>query len=201
MSRRPRHTAAETRHAIFEAASVLFDTVGYSNTSMADIAAQAGMSSANVYKHFPNKAAIIHFIAEHHFQEIERDLGPLDMARPVEEQILADVLHLVRGLSLDGTPQILDVLASTVFDEPPVLRSFRGRLAARFAAVFAAGVARGELAPGDPVASAHTVVEALVALIDPLLLVRRLTVDPGFDAEGLARRLVKLLVAGLKHLP
>ena len=48
----------EARARILEAAEKQFRRVGYHRTSMADIAAELGMSSANIYRFFPSRDAI-----------------------------------------------------------------------------------------------------------------------------------------------
>jgi AcrR family transcriptional regulator len=46
------------RGRILEAAEEQFRRVGYHRTSVADIAAQLGMSPANIYRFFPSRDAI-----------------------------------------------------------------------------------------------------------------------------------------------
>jgi AcrR family transcriptional regulator len=48
----------ETRARILEAAEEQFRRVGYHRTSVADIAAELGMSPANIYRFFPSRDAI-----------------------------------------------------------------------------------------------------------------------------------------------
>jgi len=48
----------EARARILEAAEEQFRRVGYHRTSVADIAAQLGMSPANIYRFFPSRDAI-----------------------------------------------------------------------------------------------------------------------------------------------
>ena len=48
----------EARRRILEAAEEQFRRVGYHRTSVADIAAQLGMSPANIYRFFPSRDAI-----------------------------------------------------------------------------------------------------------------------------------------------
>jgi len=54
--RNPR--AARTRKALFDAAARLFVRHGYENTTMADIAAEAGASRRTAFNYFPNKGDI-----------------------------------------------------------------------------------------------------------------------------------------------
>ena len=47
-----------SKTAILEAAESLFGERGYRDTTVADIATLAGMSAANLYRHFENKEDI-----------------------------------------------------------------------------------------------------------------------------------------------
>jgi AcrR family transcriptional regulator len=55
---RTRTDPAEERARILEVAEEHFRRVGYRKTSVTDIAAELGMSAANVYRFFPSKEAI-----------------------------------------------------------------------------------------------------------------------------------------------
>jgi AcrR family transcriptional regulator len=55
---RRRTDPAEERARILEVAEEHFRRVGYRKTSVTDIAAELGMSAANVYRFFPSKDAI-----------------------------------------------------------------------------------------------------------------------------------------------
>src|ERR1700749_5023923 len=54
-----RSTAEETRERVLVAAEELFRRIGYYKTTVGDIAHGLGMSSANIYRFFPSKNAII----------------------------------------------------------------------------------------------------------------------------------------------
>src|SRR3954454_15983238 len=59
-SSRRRAQANETRSAVVRAARDLFVEQGYGRTSMADIAARAGVSVETIYAAFGNKATLLH---------------------------------------------------------------------------------------------------------------------------------------------
>src|SRR5213596_3643399 len=61
----------DTRARIMETADALFRRIGFAKTAVADIAAELGMSPANVYRFFPSKNAIVEAICQ-------RCLGELD---------------------------------------------------------------------------------------------------------------------------
>ena len=58
MGRKAGVTVAETRDALLRAATVVFARDGYEGASVADIAAEAGISSGPIYTHFGGKAEL-----------------------------------------------------------------------------------------------------------------------------------------------
>ena len=71
MNAQPRPTADDTRARIIEAADGLFRRLGFAKTAVADIAAELGMSPANVYRFFSSKNAIVEAICQRCLGEIE----------------------------------------------------------------------------------------------------------------------------------
>ena len=61
----------DTRGRIMETADALFRRLGYAKTAVADIAAELGMSPANVYRFFPSKNAIVEAICQRCLSEVE----------------------------------------------------------------------------------------------------------------------------------
>ena len=61
---RKRLTREEMRERIMIKADELFRQFGFGKTTVADIAAELGMSPANIYKFFPSKEAIIQASAD-----------------------------------------------------------------------------------------------------------------------------------------
>src|SRR6516225_1502935 len=55
---KPRLEPDQVRERILDAAEALFRRMGYSKTTVADIAGALSMSGANVYRFFPSKGAI-----------------------------------------------------------------------------------------------------------------------------------------------
>ena len=69
-----------SRSAILEAALRLFSSQGYRGTSIREIAAQAGLSTGNVYHHFPDKETLFRTLLEQYFDAIGRDDSPFNRA-------------------------------------------------------------------------------------------------------------------------
>jgi AcrR family transcriptional regulator len=61
----------DTRARIMETAEALFRRMGFAKTAVADIAAELGMSPANVYRFFPSKSAIVEAICQRCLSELD----------------------------------------------------------------------------------------------------------------------------------
>ena len=66
--------AGTTVHSIVEATRARLATRGYENLSMRDVADQAGITAAAIYRHFPNKDALVDFVVDDSFREFELQL-------------------------------------------------------------------------------------------------------------------------------
>ena len=61
----------DARARIMETAEALFRRLGFAKTAVADIAAELGMSPANVYRFFSSKNAIVEAICRRCLAEVE----------------------------------------------------------------------------------------------------------------------------------
>src|SRR5215470_4687555 len=61
----------DTRARIVETADTLFRHMGFAKTAVADIAAELGMSPANIYRFFSSKHAIVEAICQRCLAELE----------------------------------------------------------------------------------------------------------------------------------
>ena len=65
---------------MLEAALQLFSTRGYRATSVRDIAALAGLSTGNVYHHFPDKETIFRTLLDQYWAAIDSPDFPFNQA-------------------------------------------------------------------------------------------------------------------------
>ena len=63
MARRPWHKSADTRAEILDEAERQLETLGYADMTIGSIARALGMSPANIFKNFGNKAGLIDAVA------------------------------------------------------------------------------------------------------------------------------------------
>ena len=67
----PKARSDDTRARIIEMAEALFRRLGFAKTAVADIAAELGMSPANVYRFFSSKNAIVEAICQRCLSELD----------------------------------------------------------------------------------------------------------------------------------
>jgi AcrR family transcriptional regulator len=185
-SRRRREQAEQTRRDIVEAASRLFLSRGYTVTTMAAIAAEAGVVVETVYRAFDGKAALFRAVVE---AALAGGIGRTE--RPVEERpaiaaVIAEPdparqvelyaatqpgIHRRAGPLLRALRDArgLDPELRRIWDE---MEAWRRKGQGRFAEMLAT---RGALRPGVSAASAGDIVWTLCSLAvhDLLVLERR----------------------------
>ena len=71
MVRKTKEEAQETRNAILDAAERVFLERGVSHTSLAEIAAAAGVTRGAIYWHFANKSDVFDALFERVFAPLE----------------------------------------------------------------------------------------------------------------------------------
>ncbi len=100
MVRKTKEEAQETRHAILDAAERVFQERGVSHTSLAEIAAAAGVTRGAIYWHFKNKADLFEAMIQRVFDPLEAKLAelqadgrenPVDALRAIAVYFIATV--------------------------------------------------------------------------------------------------------------
>src|ERR1700688_192462 len=87
----PRTPQPERLVDVAEAATRVFGRLGYRRTHMADVAAQAGLSSGAVYTYVESKEALFHLVFAHAFGQFGEGMPTLPLATPA----FAETLHLI----------------------------------------------------------------------------------------------------------
>ncbi len=77
MVRKTKEEALETRNAILDAAEIVFQERGVSKTSLAEIAAAAGVTRGAIYWHFANKVDLFDAMIQRVFGLMEAKLAEL----------------------------------------------------------------------------------------------------------------------------
>ncbi|TCV90573.1 TetR family transcriptional regulator [Sulfurirhabdus autotrophica] len=110
MARKTKEQAQETRNTILDAAEAVFQERGVSNTSLAEIASEAGVTRGAIYWHFENKTALFEAMIQRVFDPLEAMLANL---RAHESENPVDALRDIAVYFLErvaSEPQFLRVL-------------------------------------------------------------------------------------------
>ncbi len=125
-----------SRDVILDAALQLFSSQGYRATSVRDIAAHAGVSTGNVYHHFPDKETIFRTLLDQYWQAI--DDPNLEFNRALGCGVFPDNLEEIgrtaRGLVETYRRYIALIYVDVVEFEGSHIRKFYADMAHRFEA-------------------------------------------------------------------
>ncbi len=170
--------SARRRADIARAAGELIGLRGYEATTVAQIAASAGVSSATVFYYFPDKASVFRAVFETDLPAVERLIAEHRGATDPVDGILGIITSMAAESTLPGAHGIMvellrridqdPALASTVAATDAVVREGLSDLIRR-------GIAHGTIEPDlDPAATAgwmQAIVDAafLHAIPEPLL--------------------------------
>jgi len=175
---------------IVQAAARVLSRSGFAGLSMASVAAEAGVATGTVYKHYDGKAALVTAVFR---TVVAREVAAVSAAAAsgsAVERVTAAV-ETFAGRALKN-PKLAYVLLAEPVD-PAVdterLR-FRHAFAEAFESAVAEGVARGELSAQDPRTSAA----ALVGAIGEVLRAHRVLAPHG---ETVVPELVSFAVRAL----
>ena len=179
-----RKDARRNKEALLDAAASVFVTSGV-EAPVRDIAAEAGVGLGTIYRHFPTRADLIIAVYRHQVDACA-EAGPALLATSATPHaalgqwvnLFVDFLVTKHGLAA--------VLQSDNAGFDALHAYFLDRLVPVCAQLLEAAEAAGEIAPG----------------LEPYVLMRgvgNLCVGAGSDPRYDARRLVDLLVAGLRR--
>src|SRR5262245_15121915 len=158
----PRMDAAARKRAIVETAMPLFARKGFIGTTTKELAEQAGVSEALLYRHFPTKAALYEEIQQLGCQ-VDPALDALDALPPstatLVEMVQAMFQHIVFGAFDDpGTSKIRQrLILQSLLEDGEYARVLLSRVSVQCLPIFEASLAAARKAgdlrgPGlDPV--------------------------------------------------
>lgn len=202
MVRRTKEEAQETRHRLLDAAEVLFQAQGVSQTSLQQIAQQAGATRGAIYWHFKDKADLFNAMMDRVKLPLEaaaqRVAGGPD-ADPVEDVERMMVEALKQMTTDPQLRRVFDVATHKVEYTHDMESVHQRHLEARNACVIdfekalLAGARRARARLPIPAAAAAQGLHALISgLIQDWLL------DPeAFDLVSTGRRTFRVYLSGL----
>jgi AcrR family transcriptional regulator len=182
------------RHEILRAAGRVFRRRGYAQTGMREIAAEADLSSGNLYHYFSGKDEILYFCQERALERLldaveqaERDGGP---ARERLRSVLVAHVHCLLD-DVEGSAAHLEI-DSLPEERRRAIVARRDRYEAAVARLVGTGVEAGEFAACD----AKLVTRAMLGAIN--WTARWFRQDGARPVATLAQELSAFLIRGLE---
>jgi AcrR family transcriptional regulator len=190
--------AASAREQILLAARNRFRYYGYSKTTMAEIADDAGMSAANLYRYFPGKLDIGTACARSCISDALDALGGV-VRQPgisAEDRLEAFVLAMLAGTQalIADNPRINELVETIASERQDIVHWKNDRLKSYIAEILAMGNESGEFTVEDIATTATAVYNAVALFSFPLVA----GLYPREVFEQMARDVVHLLVKGLR---
>jgi len=151
-------------------ADELFRQYGFGKTTVADIAAELGMSTANIYKFFPSRNAIVESCAERNVATMQREVtgiveaggGAMDRV----ERCILTIFQFHKEL-LRNERQIFKLVVSAIEEGWACIRVFDGFMLQTLTRLVREGVEQNEFRPADPEATARALLDCLSIALHP----------------------------------
>lgn len=189
----------DTRARIIETADALFRRLGFAKTAVADIAAELGMSPANVYRFFPSKNAIVEAICRRCLGELDekawaiaRSRGPA--AARLERLVLEILAYHKENLLTDK--RVNDIVLVAIEDSWDAIQTHKEVIRNAAELILRDGMEAGEFDKLDPAETSRLLMRSLVAFMHPVLISQCLAADEE-DMEAAARATVRFLLRGI----
>ncbi len=190
-------TPLPSKVAILDAAEALFTERGYRETTVAEIAALAGMSPANLYRHFENKEDIAAGCCHRRLDKKYRAMREvLDKKRlSASERLEEFILELLRYTYEETLrmPKMNQTVEVVIASRPAVIHEMVSTIQSMLAEILAQGNAQKEFAVANVTATSEVVFAALVTFHAPIFM--HLYTLPEFERR--ARAMAQLLIQGL----
>lgn len=187
----------ETRQRILQKAGELFRQYGFGKTTVADIAGELGMSTANIYKFFPSRNAIVEASAEQNVATIKRNVtqivgGPGTCMERLEASIFS--IYRFHKELLQNERQIFKLVASAIEEDWNCIQEFDAFMRGTLERLVVEGIESKEFRTTDPSVTASALLDCLSLALHPHI--RNAVVHDG--SEERVRAQLALLAKALK---
>jgi AcrR family transcriptional regulator len=193
-----RSSPDDTRSAILEMAKAHLRRFGEDKMTIVDIARGLGMSHANIYRFFKNKAEILDAIIEEWLGKTEDLIGevalrPGSAAERLETLVLE--LHTRKRQKLLEDAEVYESFRRVIQKRPKVVASYRKLRLETIVNIIQEGVDSGEfeLSGADAEETGAVFEDAMTLFLNPSVLAASMRQE---DMESRARKVVRGMVAG-----
>jgi AcrR family transcriptional regulator len=187
------------RDRIMAAALIRFRQYGYNKTTMAEIAADCDMSTANIYRYFANKQEIAGLCVANCIQDrircVEEVASRVDCS--ASERLRGFVLTLLQNChdTWSKDLKIHELLLFITSEHPEIVHDKIARLQELLQAILEYGVSTGEFQVEDTVSTARAIYSSIAVFDIPLSM----NFYPLQVFRARANEVVDLLLKGLSY--
>jgi AcrR family transcriptional regulator len=192
ISPRAKARSDDTRARIMETADALFRRLGFAKTTVADIAAELGMSPANVYRFFPSKNAIVQAICQRCLGQLDEKVWSVARSHaPAAERLERLVLQVLayHMENLLDDQKVNDIVLVAMEESWQAIMAHKEVQRTAIELILRDGIESGEFDPVDPRETSALIMQSYVAFCHPVLIAQAL--QDGHDLQAEARALVR----------
>jgi len=159
-----------TRERIVQAAIRLYREIGYRKTTVADVARDASMSPANLYRFYPSRRALEEAVVTKLLEEVSAAAASAARSGRSGLERLNAALRAISRMHEDrlaNNVRLHELVVVAGQANWPASLSHADRLRGVVRSVIAAGQAGGEFRAGSPMALACCLLDAMDAYLNP----------------------------------
>ena len=182
---------------ILEIARAHVRRFGHARTTVVGVAADAGMTHANVYRYFASKTALLDEVVASSLRPLEARLREAaEGADPAEDKLerMLFAVHRDYRAKLDDDPEVFDLLIEALERNRPSARKHRMRVQSEIQRVYDEGVASGAFAMTDRRRAMSLLFDAAHRFIHPVAL----RLDKDASAQAVATQFETVLAIALR---
>ena len=188
----------DTRGRIIETAFGLFRRLGYAKTAVADIAAELGMSPANVYRFFPSKNAIVEAICKRCLAEVEEKAWAVARSKApagqrMERLILEILAYHKENLITDK--RVNDIVLVAIESSWETIRAHKDVMHTVMEVILRDGIEAGDFDKVDPRETAEVIMRSAVCFTHQMMVGQCL--EEGEDLEAEVRKFIRFQLRAL----
>lgn len=188
----------DTRARIMESAEALFRRLGFAKTAVADIAADLGMSPANVYRFFPSKNAIVEAICQRCLSELEAKAWAVVRSKAPAAQRLEQLFLTILAYNKENLleeQRVHEVVLVAMEQNWQAIAVHLETMRTAIEVVVRDGIAAGEFEPVDPRETADLIKRSMVVFTHPILIAD--CVEQHQDLEAAVSQSVRFLLRAI----
>jgi len=184
-SRKPRADAQRNRERILEVAKLAFTRSG-ANTSLDDIASEAGVGPGTLYRHFPNREELLQAVYRSEMEKLAAAERKFAQSMPPLQALRAWLLLFVEAI--EAKQLIAPALSTLIGDPKKVFAASHDQIHEALSALVKRAIKSGDIRKDtDP-----------MDLLRALVGVAHVATSP--DWQQSAKRLVDILITGSRPI-